>query len=100
MAPGEWSDQQVSNYSALEDGKKRELLAPELRADRESRRPSGTYITIPISAGPMATQHHRSWLRRYWIFVLAMTILIVGGIIAGAVGGISASHQANQRGTG
>ncbi|KZL82589.1 hypothetical protein CI238_02758 [Colletotrichum incanum] len=98
MAPVEWSDQQVANYSALEDGKGRELSAPELTSSREANRSSSTYLTIPISTEPMAAQHRGSWLRRYWIFVLAMAILVIGGIIAGAVGGITASHQTNERG--
>ncbi|KAK6225602.1 hypothetical protein QIS74_01649 [Colletotrichum tabaci] len=101
MAPREWSDQQLANYSAVEYGKGRRLSAPALKPDREGINGlSGTYVTIPVPGEPMAAQHRGSWIRRYWIFVLAMTILVVGGIIAGAVGGISASHQATERETG
>ncbi|OHE93408.1 hypothetical protein CORC01_11273 [Colletotrichum orchidophilum] len=93
MASSDWSE-----HSALENGKRRELASPEVAVvDRFSHRPSGTYVTIPISTEPMAEKNMRSWIRRYWIFVLAMAILIAGGIIAGAVGGITAAHQAEQR---
>ncbi|KAF4776918.1 hypothetical protein HER10_EVM0009948 [Colletotrichum scovillei] len=96
MALSDWP-----GHSALvEDGKKRELAPPDIAVvDRADNRPSGTYVAIPISTEPRASRSKRSWLRRYWIFVLAMAILIVGGIIAGAVGGITASHQAEQRGS-
>ncbi|KAI3532296.1 hypothetical protein CSPX01_13608 [Colletotrichum filicis] len=96
MAISDWS----GHSAIVEDGKKRELAPPDIAAvDRSDNRPSGTYVAIPISTEPMASRSKRSWLRRYWIFVLAMAILIVGGIIAGAVGGITASHQAEQRGS-
>ncbi|KAJ0162014.1 hypothetical protein CTA2_5257 [Colletotrichum tanaceti] len=103
MAPREWSDQQVANYSGVGYGKGRRLsTVPTLKPDREGiNGVSGSaYVTIPVPGEPMDAQRRRSWIRRYWIFVLAMAILVVGGIIAGAVGGISASHQATERGTG
>ncbi|KAK1979323.1 hypothetical protein LZ30DRAFT_181227 [Colletotrichum cereale] len=99
MAPVEWVEQRAVNYSTLEDGKERKITAPGSRSNREDKRSSAAYLTVPISTEPMASQHRRSWIRRYWIFVLAMAILVVGGIIAGAVGGINASQQPNAQGS-
>ncbi|WYZ36940.1 hypothetical protein EsH8_II_000446 [Colletotrichum jinshuiense] len=99
MKTTDWSDQ-IPNYSALEDNKRGELALPQLTADHVGNRSSGIDVTIPISTEPIAAQRRRSWLRRYWIFVLAMAFLIVGGIIAGAVGGISAAHKSEERAAG
>ncbi|KAK1569606.1 uncharacterized protein LY79DRAFT_571552 [Colletotrichum navitas] len=100
MAPVELVEQQAASYSSPQHGKERAIPPPESRSNsnQDDKRSSATYLTIPISTHPVATQHRRSWIRRYWIFVLAMAVLIVGGIIAGAVGEITASRQQNTRG--
>ncbi|WDK10278.1 hypothetical protein CGRA01v4_01557 [Colletotrichum graminicola] len=100
MAPVELVEQQAATYSSPQHGKERGIPPPESRSNsnHEDKRSSATYLTIPISTGPVDAQHRRSWIRRYWIFVLAMGVLIVGGIIAGVVGGITASRQLKARG--
>ncbi|KAK2050012.1 hypothetical protein LZ31DRAFT_257153 [Colletotrichum somersetense] len=97
MAPVELVEQQAPSYSSARKGKERAIPPPESKSNHEAKRSSATYLTIPISTDQAAARHRRSWLRRYWIFVLAMAVLVVGGIIAGAVGGINASRQPNKR---
>ncbi|KAK1846695.1 hypothetical protein CCHR01_10668 [Colletotrichum chrysophilum] len=70
----------------------------EVKPNHSETRPSTIDVAIPISTEMKPRRSWRTWWRRYWIFVLAMSILIVGGIIAGAVGGITAAEKTKTEG--
>ncbi|TEA13866.1 hypothetical protein C8034_v004088 [Colletotrichum sidae] len=99
MATTNWTGHNT-DYSSLESGTRGQGSMLEVKQNHADRRPSTIDVAIPISTGHHSTDKWRSWWRRYWIFALAMAILIVGGIIAGAVGGITAAEKSNNPGSG
>ncbi|KAF6842366.1 hypothetical protein CMUS01_03145 [Colletotrichum musicola] len=92
MASPNWPGH-ITDYSDLESGSRQQTL--EVKRNHVDHRPSTIDVAIPISTEVRPSKPWRSWWRRYWVFVLAMAILVVGGIIAGAVGGISAAAKAD-----
>ncbi|KAL0941475.1 uncharacterized protein CTRU02_204238 [Colletotrichum truncatum] len=87
---------QTTDYSSLESGARQQSSMLEVKPKYAENRPSTIDVAIPISTENKSPRNWRLWWRRYWIFVLAMSILVIGGIIAGAVGGITAAEKTNK----